>query len=140
MLSVRALAETMNRYLSFDMGVIGEVDYTIVDLLEHLETGKELSTVTVLVYRNGGCLVTTDRRPRVHDLEELPFPVWDVLPNLAKYYCPPVHTLKRFPATLLIESRGCPGKSMFSARAVYGNSLPAHNEEYTFESLPTKTG
>jgi radical SAM superfamily enzyme YgiQ (UPF0313 family) len=127
--------ETMSRYLSFDIGVIGEGDYTIIDLLEHLETGKDLSSVKGLIYRNGGGFVTTDGRPRVHNLDELPFPAWDLLPNLAKFYCPPVHTLKRFPAALLIASRGCPGKCMFCARTVYGNSLRAHSAEYTFEMI-----
>jgi anaerobic magnesium-protoporphyrin IX monomethyl ester cyclase len=35
--------ETMSRYPSFDIGVIGEGDYTTIDLLEHLETWKELT-------------------------------------------------------------------------------------------------
>ena len=75
--------ETMSRYLSFDIGVIGEGDYTIIDLLEHLETGKDLSSVKGLIYRNGGSFVTTDGRLVVHNLDELPFPACMIPPNLA---------------------------------------------------------
>ena len=127
--------ETMNRYPEFDIGVIGEGDYTIVDLLEALENGKDLSLIRGLIIRANSGLCVTSPRERIRNLDDLPMPAWDLLPNLAKYYCPPVHTLKRIPAGLLIASRGCPGRCTFCANIVFGKVMRAYSAEYTFEMI-----
>lgn len=127
--------ETMTLYRDFDIGVIGEADYTIVELLQALERGQDLSGVAGLILRGPGGLVRTASRPRIHNLDELPKPAWDLLPDLATCYCPAVHTLKRIPAALLIASRGCPGQCLFCDRSVFGNVLRAYSARYTFEMI-----
>ncbi len=128
-------SDTMSRYPQFDVGVIGEADYTIVDLLFALEQKKDLDQVAGLIIRKNGAIVNTPLRKRIDNLDELPKPAWDLLPDLAKYYCPPVHTLKRVPAALLVASRGCPGKCTFCDRSVFGNTLRTYSAEYTFELI-----
>ena len=128
-------AETMSRYPQFDIGVIGEADYTIIELLNALENKENLDKVSGLIIRKNSSLFSTLPRKRIENLDDLPKPAWDLLPNLAKYYCPPVHTLKRIPAALLIASRGCPGRCIFCDRSVFGNLLHAYSAEYTFELI-----
>jgi radical SAM superfamily enzyme YgiQ (UPF0313 family) len=127
--------ETMSRYPQFDIGVIGEADYTIIELLNALENKENLDKIPGLIIRKNGSLFSTLPRKRIENLDDLPKPAWDLLPNLAKYYCPPVHTLKRIPAALLIASRGCPGRCIFCDRSVFGNLLHAYSAEYTFELI-----
>ena len=127
--------ETMSRYPQFDIGVIGEADYTIIDLLRGLEERKDLTRVSGLIIRKNGLLFTTSPPKRIDNMDDLPKPAWDLLPNLATYYCPPVHTLKRVPGALLICSRGCPGKCIFCDRSVFGNILRAYSAGYTFELI-----
>lgn len=127
--------ETMSMYPEFDIGVIGEADYTIIDLLHALEEGSNLSQVKGLIIRINDGLSITPSRPKVKNLDELPMPAWDLLPELAKYYCPPVHTLRRIPAALLVASRGCPGECTFCANSVSGKVMRAYSAEYTFEMI-----
>lgn len=135
--------ETMRRYPVFDVGVIGEGDYTLVDLLDALDLKKDLHGVQGLILNTPTGPVRTEPRPRVKNLDDLPMPAWDLLPRLDQYYCPPVHTLKRIPAALLIASRGCPGHCTFCDRSVFGNKMRAYSAEYTFsliKELYTKYG
>ena len=128
-------SETMSMFPQFDIGVIGEADHTIVELLSALEEKKDLTAVKGLVLRGDTGLVKTGIAPRITDLDSLPMPEWDLLPDLARYYCPPVHTLKRIPAALLVTSRGCPGKCVFCDRSVFGNVLRAYSAEYVFRMI-----
>ncbi|MDQ7772369.1 MAG: radical SAM protein [Elusimicrobiales bacterium] len=125
-------SETMERYPQFDLGVIGEADHTIVELLEALDSGRDLSGVKGLILRTPAGTARTAPRERVGKMDELPMPAWELLPDLTRYYCPPVHTLKRIPAALLVASRGCPGKCTFCDRSVFGNVLRAYSARYTF--------
>ncbi len=127
--------ETMERYPQFDLGVVGEADHTIVELLEALESGRDLSQVKGLILRTPAGTAGTAPRERVGKMDELPMPAWELLPDLTRYYCPPVHTLKRIPAALLVASRGCPGKCTFCDRSVFGNVLRAYSARYTFEMI-----
>jgi radical SAM superfamily enzyme YgiQ (UPF0313 family) len=127
--------KTFALYNAFDIGVIGEADITIIELLQNLDTDGDLETVAGLMVRTPSGAVRTAPRERVRDLDALPKPAWDLLPDLAKHYCPPVHTLKRIPAALLIASRGCPGHCAFCDRSVFGNVLRAYSAQYTFELI-----
>lgn len=113
--------ETMGLFPEFDIGVIGEGEVTIIELLDALKSGRGLKDVKGLIFRENGGFHTTGKRGRLADLDSLPLPAWDLLPDIPKYYCPPVHTVKKLPATNLVTSRGCPGKCIFCARTVYGN-------------------
>lgn len=128
-------SETMEMFPQFDIGVIGEADYSIVELLSALEDKKEPSSVGGLILRGNTGPAKTRPRPRIEDLDSLPMPAWDLLPDLARYYCPPVHTLKRIPAALLVTSRGCPGECVFCDRSVFGNVLRAYSAGYTFRMI-----
>lgn len=125
----------MERFPVFDIGVVGEADYTIVELLGALDSGTGLSTVKGIVFRDNGRIVQTERRPFIVNADELPMPAWDLLPNLAKFYCPPVHTVKKLPATLIMTSRGCPGHCTFCDRSVFGNQLRANSASYVMRMI-----
>ena len=77
--------------------------------------------------------VVTPPCGRIRDLDTLPKPTFDLLPNLLDY-SPPAHTVKKkFPACNLVTSRGCPYQCVFCTRSVYGNSLSAHSAEYMMD-------
>lgn len=129
--------ETMTRFPCFDIGVVGEAERTIIELLAVLENKGNPATVNGIVYRGqyAGEIMQTPRRPFIDDLDTLPPPAWDLLPNLAEHYCPPVHTVRKLPAALLVASRGCPGKCRFCDRSVFGNVSRAHSASYVFNMM-----
>jgi len=130
--------ETLKLYPQFDLGIIGEGENTLVELLAALaQNGLEksqLRQVNGLIFKSDASddFVITAPRARIIDLDTLPQPAFDLLPDLVKY-SPPVHTVKKFPASTLVTSRGCPGQCTFCTRSVYGNILSSHSAEYMME-------
>jgi radical SAM superfamily enzyme YgiQ (UPF0313 family) len=132
---VAAPEETMNRFYAFDIGVLGEGELTIIELLKRLENGEGLETVKGLIYRSGDKLETTEKREFIKDLDTLPLPAWDLLPDMRKFYQPPLHGMHRGRSTLLITSRGCPNQCTFCDRAVFGNYCRAHSADYVMKMI-----
>ncbi|MEI7811973.1 MAG: radical SAM protein [Ignavibacteria bacterium] len=64
----------MNAFENVDIGVIGEGEYTICDLVEVLNNGGELASISGIIYKNEGEFITTIHRDEIRDLDALPFP------------------------------------------------------------------
>ena len=122
--------ETMNMFGEFDIGVLGEAELTIVELVKALKRNSDLSGIAGLILRRTGGLHKTEKRNFIENLDELPLPAWDMLPNLVKYYQPAVTNYKKFPSASIVTSRGCPGKCVFCDRSIFGNLCRAHSAEY----------
>jgi len=90
--------ETMEECPEFDMGVINEGEYTICDILAALKSGGGVGDIRGIVYRNGNEILLTPHRDNITDLDALPFPAWELLPNLAKHYKPSPHSYRRLPS------------------------------------------
>ena len=125
--------KTMELFPSFDIGVIGEAERTLPELL--LAGKTNLKRVDGVVFRDGNSLTTTAKREFITDLDSLPKPAWRLLPDLAKTYCPPVHTVKHLPAAYLVTSRGCRGKCTFCDRSVFGDVIRANSAEYVLRLM-----
>jgi len=128
--------ETMNLFPDFDIAVIGEGERTIIELLYALENGSNLEKVDGIVFRENGSLYQTNRRALMQSLDdEVPFPAWDLFPNLTTAYRPPVFSFNRLPAMSIITSRGCPMECTFCDRSVFGKVCRAHSPEYVFNMI-----
>lgn len=121
--------DTMRQFPEFDIGVIGEAEDTIVELLD------KRNAVKGIIFRKADKIIQTESRPFIEDLDELPMPAWELLPGLAENYRPPAHTVKRLPATLMVTSRGCPSQCSFCDRSVFGNSLRAYSAGYVMSMV-----
>lgn len=127
--------ETMERFPSLDIGVIGEGEITIIESLKALEEKADLTNVKGLIFRKSDEIVQTGTRPLLKDLDSLPFPAWDLLPDLAKFYRPSLQSVRRLPSTLLLTTRGCYGMCTFCDRTVFGNKIRAHSVEYVVDMV-----
>ena len=127
--------DTMIRFPQFDIGILGEAENTIVELLDTIFGDYRLSGVKGIVYQQKGKTVRTEPQPYIENLDSLPVPAWDLLPDLATHYCPPVHTVKRLPAALLVTSRGCPLKCSFCDRSIFGNTSRAYSAAYVMAMI-----
>jgi anaerobic magnesium-protoporphyrin IX monomethyl ester cyclase len=98
-----------------DIVVIGEGEYTLLDLVETLSEGGDLSRVKGIAYED----VVTPSRPLISDLDEMPFPARHLLPM--DYY--KILNMKLHTATM-ISGRGCPMQCSFCASAaLHGRKL-----------------
>lgn len=133
---VSAIPErTFKEFPAFDILVIGEGEITFLELIKSLNEGKELSGVKGIAFRQNGAVCKTAPRERILNLDELPPPAFDLLPELTTYYRPPLNTIKKLPAFSLVTSRGCPFQCAFCDRSVFGQLVISHSPEYIIEMI-----
>jgi radical SAM superfamily enzyme YgiQ (UPF0313 family) len=131
-----APAETMLRFPSIDIGVIGEGELTFLELVERTEQNASLADVFGTVYRDGlDQPVVNPKRPAIENLDELPLPAWDLLPNFPDGYTHSALETKRLPSASIITSRGCPYSCTFCDNAVFGTKVRHHSAGYTLRMI-----
>ncbi len=126
--------ETLKMYPCFDIAVVGEGEETLLELLEVLNSKNDLSKVQGIVFRRNGKFVKTTPRKRIKNLDRLPLPAFDLLPELSRYRIS-TQSVDRLPAVSLITSRGCSGSCTFCDRSVFGNLCRAHSAEYIIDMV-----
>ncbi len=133
---ISALPErTFQEFGEFDIGVINEGEYTILDILARDKDGAALDDVSGIVYRDGEEIKLTKPRGLIENLDDLPFPALDMLPDLIKYYKPAPHSYYQLPSATLMTSRGCNGKCTFCARPFMGEIYRSNSAEYTLDMI-----
>lgn len=94
--------ETLEKVPDIDIGIIGEPEYTVLDLLRNGNL-ENLGKVYGVAWRNGEEIFINRNRKWIENLDNLPYPAWDLFP-IENYTLPFIN--KRY---LMIEtSRGCP--------------------------------
>lgn len=114
---------TLERFPQFTLAVLGEGEGTLPELLAALAAGLPLDDVAGLAIRVDGAVRRTPPRPFIADLDRLPLPAFDLLPEMASHYVPAITNYRTLPAVGLVTSRGCPGQCTFCDRTVFGNRL-----------------
>lgn len=127
--------ETMTRFPVLDIAVIGEGEATVAELLTALQNGADLTSVQGIIYRNGNDLCDTGRRHMITDLDDLPFPAWDLLEDFPQRYLPAPFKVRNLLAATLVTSRGCPNNCIFCDRSVFGSSCHAYSAEYIVNEI-----
>lgn len=136
--------ETLEKFSAFDYAVIGEGEITSLELINGLSKNGPISQIQGVVWRDdSGKPIMNPPRPLIKDLDTLPLPAWDLLPNFPDGYPHSALETKRLPAATIITSRGCPHRCTFCDRAVFGNAVRHHSADYTLNlirELKTKYG
>ena len=122
--------ETMKRFPVFDVACIGEGEETILDLLAALDARTSLANIPGIILRQNGELLSTGRRPFLKDLDQLPYPAWDLLKGFPEHYRPAAFKIRKSPAASIVTSRGCPNQCIFCDRSVFGASCHAFSANY----------
>ena len=105
----------------FDAVVRGEGERTMVEVLAARAAGADIGAVPgVVASADGGAAVAGPPRPFAADLDALPFPARDLLPNAAYIS----HGRRRYgyAVTTVMSSRGCPFACEFCSNVVFGSS------------------
>jgi len=77
-----------NEYI--DIVVVGEGEYTCLELVKVLEQRGSLKNIKGIAYREGSEIIVTEPREPIIDLDKLPYADWDSLPMhkyFAQIYC-----------------------------------------------------
>lgn len=127
---VSAIPErTLDAFPSIDYAIVGEGEVSLVDLLARLESGIAIDDVAGLVYRRNGRVHANPRAPYIDDLDSLPPPAWDLLPDFPHRFRPTLFSYPRTPVATLITSRGCPFSCTFCDRSTSGRKGRMHSVE-----------
>ncbi len=112
--------ETLQRFPEFDVAVQGEGEKVLVELLQAIESGGDLAQVRGLIYRDGGQIKTTPAPMTPNELDELPFPAWDLLPRFPHAYPLAIYDYPAGPVATIAASRGCPFHCKFCDTSTFG--------------------
>lgn len=122
---VTALPEFTLQETNADFAIVGEGEQSIVELTEFLESkNKDISSINGLVYKENGRIIRNSSKKLVEDINNLPFPAWELL--RPQNYPPAPHGAfyKRFPVSPIITTRGCPYSCKFcSSFLTWGNTI-----------------
>jgi magnesium-protoporphyrin IX monomethyl ester (oxidative) cyclase len=106
-----------------DYVVIGEGENTMLKLVESLSNQLLPEEIDGIGFRKNGQIVINAKASFIENLDELPFPAWDMLQmkEYSKLRAGHGPFIMRTPFFSVITSRGCPGKCIFcSIHSIYG--------------------
>ncbi|MET0089057.1 MAG: radical SAM protein [Candidatus Thiodiazotropha sp.] len=127
--------ETMERFQQFDFAVLGEGEKTLIDLLRAIEEGAPLTDVPELLYRDGPFINQTAGRAINRDLDVLPMPAWDLLPDFPDAYKPAIYDYPRGPVATIAASRGCPFHCKFCDTSTFGDRVRYYSPAKVVEMM-----
>jgi len=128
--------ETMNRFSEFDVSVVHEGELILENLLRNLESGESLSSVNGIMYRDEkGAIKRTPPPPSIEDLDVLPMPAWDLLPNFPEGYLPAIYDYPRAPVATYSASRGCPFLCEFCDTSTFGGQIRYNSPQRVYDVM-----
>lgn len=122
---------------NIDIAVIGEGEHTICDLLRYLNDIEKLAKIPGIAYRNRDKIVLTPRREYIKDLNNLPFPSWNLIDckSYSKLSNMPMNTMiagKRYMA--ILTSRGCPYQCTY-CHNIFGKNFRKRSAENVMKEI-----
>jgi len=85
--------------ISFDYAILGEAEYSMVQLIEMIEGNGKLEKIRGIIYRKNGTPTANGAAERITDLDVLPFPEYSSFDSISD------GRIYNYP---LVTSRGCP--------------------------------
>lgn len=131
---VSAIPErTLAAFPAIDYAIAGEGEEALFALLDRLAHGAAVADVAGAVWRDGGRVVANPRAPYLDDLDALPAPAWDLLPDFPHAFQPSLFACPHTPVASLITSRGCPFTCVFCDRSTSGRRGRLHSVPVVIE-------
>jgi anaerobic magnesium-protoporphyrin IX monomethyl ester cyclase len=130
---LKFLAEAQN----VDVAVVGEGEYTLLDIAAYREGRKQLGDMKGIAYRKNGTPTLTAPRPFIENLDELPYPAYHLV-NMEGYLNPENIEYRSFKerSISMITSRGCPFNCNFcSVHLHMGKTFRAHSADYVIRHI-----
>ncbi len=88
-----------------DMICLGEGEFTVLELMQKLDKGEDISHIQNLWIKRNGQIIKNDLRPLIEDLDMLPFPDRTLYDDC--------RILRSVPAMKFLTGRGCPYRCTF---------------------------
>ncbi len=141
---ISALPQISVKELKADYGVIGEGEYTLLELLDYFKGKKKIEDIPGLVYYQDGEIASNQKRYNIDNLDSIPFPAWQLMDP--REYPPMPHQFffKKYPIAPIMTTRGCPHICTFcAAESIWGRKYRTRSVKNIvdeIELLVTKYG
>ncbi|MHA1897465.1 MAG: B12-binding domain-containing radical SAM protein, partial [Promethearchaeota archaeon] len=140
-----------------DIIVIGEGEYTFLELINQLERGEEegdISDIKGISYKvieklqkwiknpekrakineqYPNNIIINPRRPYIQDLDALPFPAWHLFPNPKKYKN--LRGVIKRPYLPIFTTRGCDHACLWCNKNIHGYKIRARSVENVIDEI-----
>jgi anaerobic magnesium-protoporphyrin IX monomethyl ester cyclase len=129
--------EFLEEARNVDIVVIGEGEYTILDIVRFFEGKKKIGDVQGIAHRRDGKVVLNSPRPFNKNLDELPYPAYHLV-EMEQYLNPKMIEYRSFQnrALSMVTSRGCPFNCSFcSVHLHMGKMFRAHSADYVVDHI-----
>jgi anaerobic magnesium-protoporphyrin IX monomethyl ester cyclase len=129
--------EFLEEAKNVDIAVMGEGEYAMLEITQHLENRKLLNDIKGIAYRQNGKVIINQPRPFIEDLDELPYPAYHLV-DMENYLSNKEIGYRSFQdrAISMITSRGCPFNCCFCAVHLHmGQGFRAHSAEYVLNHI-----
>lgn len=116
--------DVMGQCKAIDVIAVGEAEHTTLEVVNAFENKKSFGSVLGIFYRTGERhtrrIVATAPRPLLQDLDQLPYPAFDLI-NIGDYR-PSIGHYKKLPYIGVVLSRGCPMNCLYCYK-LCGNTI-----------------
>ena len=117
----------LEQFPEIDFSIAGEGEYSMLKLAN----GVLHSQIEGLYFRNGAA-IQHGPDPAMCDMDNLPYPAYDLLTGFPKRYLMPLFSYPHHPGANIISSRGCVYQCSYCDRSVFGKGFRFNSPEYTF--------
>jgi len=111
----------------------GEGEQSLLELVHHLDQGKDIDSLLGIAYQKEGNIVKQANRPVMQDLSSLPLPAWDLI-DITEYRRRWTENWGYFSINVA-TTRGCPYKCNWCAKPIYGNSYKMRSPEHVVSEI-----
>ncbi|MFC1800480.1 B12-binding domain-containing radical SAM protein [Nanoarchaeota archaeon] len=126
--------ETLRNNTEIDYAVLGEGEYTVVELLKAIKGNKPNSDVKGIAFfdKEKNKVVITPPRTPESEIDTFPAPARELLPmNL---YTPTPTYYQKLPSYIILTTRGCPFRCVYCSK-MFGNVIRYHSVERVIEEI-----
>jgi magnesium-protoporphyrin IX monomethyl ester (oxidative) cyclase len=129
--------EFLEEAKNIDVVVVGEGEYTMLDIARSFEGKMKIGDVQGIAYRKDGMIKQNALRTFIKDLDELPYPAYHLV-DMEQYLNPRKIEYRSFKdrAVSMITSRGCPFNCNFcSVHLHMGKTFREHSVNYVINHI-----
>ncbi|MFC1667378.1 B12-binding domain-containing radical SAM protein [Candidatus Omnitrophota bacterium] len=120
---VTAFPEESIKDTGCDAAIRGEGEYAMQELVSSLSSKKSLCDIKGLSYRDGAEIKHNNRRQLVKDLNKLPFPARELLPN------------DKYVVNSVITSRGCPFSCIYCDKSISTQDVRYRTSDNVYDEV-----
>lgn len=131
--AVSSWPEKLFPEIGADAGVLGEGEEALPELISAYENNEDITSIPGTVLKNGEEVIFGPERAVIENLDDIPFPAWDMF-DIERYITTRMVVPGKKRSMNIIASRGCPFNCTFCYRN-FGRKVRTRSAESVVEEI-----